>query len=124
MITKQKGTYDVYGVDAKKREYVNDVINLDKYKVFMPGANGNGTFGEIISSPMVVDPGVGSTETFISIGAYEDKYEAENALKYIKAKTTRALLNILKVTQANTPEKWRCVPLQDFTTNSDIDCSK
>lgn len=107
-----------------RREYVNDVINLDKYKVFMPGANGNGTFGEIISSPMVVGPGVGSTETFISIGAYEGKYEAENTLKYIKTKITRALLNILKATQANTPEKWRCVPLQDFTDNSDIDWSK
>lgn len=107
-----------------RREYVNDVINLDKYKVFMPGANGNGTFGEIISSPMVVGPGVGSTETFISIGAYEGKYEAENTLKYIKTKITRALLNILKATQANTPEKWRCVPLQDFTNSSDIDWSK
>lgn len=26
MITKPKGTYDVYGLDAKKREYVNDII--------------------------------------------------------------------------------------------------
>ena len=27
MITKQKGTYDVYGLDAKKRKYVYDVID-------------------------------------------------------------------------------------------------
>ena len=26
MITKQKGTYDVIGLDAKKRKYVCDVI--------------------------------------------------------------------------------------------------
>ena len=26
MITKPKGTYDVYGIDAKKREYVNEII--------------------------------------------------------------------------------------------------
>lgn len=26
MITKQKGTYDIYGIDAKKRSYVNDVL--------------------------------------------------------------------------------------------------
>ena len=26
MITKPKGTYDVYGLDAKKREYVNEII--------------------------------------------------------------------------------------------------
>ena len=26
MITKQKGTYDIYGLDAKKREYVNEIL--------------------------------------------------------------------------------------------------
>ncbi len=33
MITKQKGTYDVYGIDAKKRKYVCDVIDAicEKY---------------------------------------------------------------------------------------------
>ncbi len=33
MITKQKGTYDIYGVDAKKREYVNEIIRgiCEKY---------------------------------------------------------------------------------------------
>src|SRR5574344_1535097 len=33
MITKQKGTYDIAGVDAKKREYVNDIIRsvCEKY---------------------------------------------------------------------------------------------
>ncbi|MCR5787506.1 MAG: histidine--tRNA ligase, partial [Bacilli bacterium] len=27
MITKQKGTYDIYGIDAKKRMYVNDILD-------------------------------------------------------------------------------------------------
>ena len=33
MITKQKGTYDIYGVEAKKRAYVNDILNrlCEKY---------------------------------------------------------------------------------------------
>ena len=33
MITKQKGTYDIYGEEAKKRQYVNDVLNrlCEKY---------------------------------------------------------------------------------------------
>ena len=106
------------------RNYVNSVVNLDKFKVIMPGANGNGTFGEVISSPMVAGPGIGSTETFISIGAYNTKLEAEYTLKYIKTKFARAMLNILKATQANTPEKWKYVPQQDFTSTSDIDWSK
>ncbi len=34
------------------------------------------------------------------------------------------MISILKVTQAITPEKWKFVPLQDFTSSSDIDWSK
>ena len=34
------------------------------------------------------------------------------------------MLGILKVTQHNTRDKWRFVPLQDFTASSDIDWSK
>ena len=34
------------------------------------------------------------------------------------------MLGILKITQHNPPEKWKYVPLQDFTANSDIDWSQ
>ena len=34
------------------------------------------------------------------------------------------MLGVLKITQHNSPEKWAYVPLQDFTSNSDIDWSK
>ncbi len=34
------------------------------------------------------------------------------------------MLGILKVTQDNTPEKWKYIPVQDFTSNSDIDWTK
>lgn len=30
---------------------------------------------------------------------------------------------MLKITQDNNPEKWKYVPLQDFTSSSDIDWS-
>lgn len=33
-------------------------------------------------------------------------------------------MGILKATQANSRPKWRWVPLEDFTSNSDIDWSK
>lgn len=39
----------------------------------------------------------------------------------MKSKFARALLGILKTTQDNPPEKWRFIPLQDFTSHSDID---
>lgn len=103
---------------------MNSPINLDKYKVFLPGAIGTGEYGETLSESIIAEPGIGSTETFISIGCYDTRFEAENTQKYIKTKFARALLGVLKRTQANTPEKWKYVPLQDFTASSDIDWSQ
>ena len=87
-------------------------------------ANGSGEFGEKLSSPFIAGPNVGTTETYISIGRFGTKEEAQNALKYIKSKFARAMLGILKITQNGNKDVWRLVPLQDFTLNSDIDWSK
>ncbi len=106
------------------RRYINDVINLDKYKVFIPRGSGRGDFGETIAAPIIGFPGEGATETFLSIGSYETEMEAANTIKYIKSKFARALLSILKTTQLITPGIWKYVPLQDFTPTSDIDWSK
>lgn len=89
-----------------KREYVNDVINLDKYKILIPKANGIGAFGEVISAPVIQGKGIGHTETFLSIGIFDNIQEAQNAYKYIKSKFARALLGVLKTTQDITPDKW------------------
>lgn len=105
-------------------KYVNEVVNLYSYKVFLPGAIGTGAFGEAISTPIIGNPSDGTTETFLSIGTFDTQKEAEAAIKYIKTKFARSLFGILKKTQANTPEKWKYVPLQDFTSSSDIDWSK
>lgn len=104
-----------------RRDYVNTVANLDSYKLFMSKANGTGAFGEAMTPPIIGEPGVGSTETFLSIGTFNLEKEANNALTYVKTKFARALLGVLKVTQDLTPGKWAYVPLQDFTPTSDID---
>ncbi|WP_163140628.1 Eco57I restriction-modification methylase domain-containing protein [Bacillus sp. 22-7] len=107
-----------YWMDKK---YLNAPSSFAEYKVIIPQANGNGTFGEVISSPLILEPNVGATETFLSIGGFSTKYEAESVLKYIKSKFARAMLGVLKITQANTRDKWSKVPVQDFTEKSDID---
>lgn len=104
--------------------YVNKVINLHKYKIYLPKANGAGALGEVLSPPVLAGPGVGSTETFLSIGAFDTQDEAQAALKYIKTKFARIMLGVLKTTQDITPQKWKHVPLQDFTPASDIDWTK
>ncbi len=107
-----------------REDYVNNVINLHKYKIYLPKANGAGALGEVLSPPVLAEPGIGSTETFLSIGAFETEEEAQAALKYIKTKFARIMLGVLKTTQDITPQKWEHVPLQDFTPASDIDWTK
>ena len=107
-----------------KTNYISHPENFSKYKVIVAKANGSGKFGEILSSPIVGDQFVGYTDTFISIGCFDNQYEAESCLKYIKTKFVRALLSSLKVTQINPKEVWSNIPIQDFTTSSDIDWSK
>ncbi|MBR4171160.1 MAG: Eco57I restriction-modification methylase domain-containing protein [Kiritimatiellae bacterium] len=120
-------------LDAKRtfryvrRDYLIDSRKLlDKYKVLLPKSNGSGAIGEVsktllIGEPLVGDLLVGFTQSFIAVGLFDTRVEAENCLKYIKTKFARTMLGILKVTQDNPPEKWRYVPLQDFTSASDID---
>ena len=106
------------------RAYLTDnsvSSNLDRFKVALPKAVGSGKFGEAIPDVTIAGPGTAMTETFISFGAFETEEEAENLAAYVRAKFTRAMLSLLRITQDNTVAKWAYVPLQDFTFNSDID---
>ena len=108
-----------------KREFVEENDVIDTFNVFIPKANGTGAIGEVLSTPLIGEPLIGYTQTFIAFGSFNNKEEADNLLKYIKTKFARALLGIMKVTQDNAnSEVWKFVPLQNFTNNSDIDWSK
>lgn len=107
-----------------RRDYVSEHETLDKYKVFMPKSNASGAFGERLSRPLIGTPSVGSTQTFLTIGSFDTENEAEAVLRFIYSKFARALLGVLKVTQDITSGKWKYVPLQDFTSASDIDWTR
>ena len=130
---KQKETdISVLGLKDKQRvyRYINKKYveyphqNIDKYKVIVPANNGSGAIGEVLSTPLIGSPLIGYTQTFISVGAFDELNNAENALKYVKSKFCRVMLGILKVTQNGKKETWKYVPLQDFTSSSDIDWSQ
>ena len=107
-----------------RRDYQMCPESFENYKVFIPKANGSGALGEVLSTPLIGTPLIGATETFLSIGNFNTLFEAESCLKYVKSKFSRTMLGVLKITQDNTKDKWKYVPLQDFTPNSDIDWSK
>lgn len=107
------------------RKYVDfKDSNVFFWKVIMAISNGNGYFGETLATPLVLKPSQTYTQSFIGLGAFETEVEASSALKYVKTKFARALLGVLKVTQDNPSSVWKYVPLQDFTSSSDIDWSK
>lgn len=124
-------SYKILGICKGKREYrwinsifVESTYNIKKYKVLVPQANGSGKLGELLSHPVIAEPNVGHTDTFLSIGCFTSESEAVACLKYIKTKFARTMLGTLKVTQ-NTPSSvWANIPLQDFTPQSDIDWSQ
>lgn len=104
-----------------KYEYLVPNDYLEKYNILIPEANGSGAIGEVLSTPLIGEPLIGATDTFISIGIFDKRAEAEACLKYVKTKFARTMLGVIKVTQHNPKETWRLVPLQDFTSASDID---
>ncbi len=129
--------YLIHGLLGGKRviRYIpNESLskNIDgaqAYKVFLPRANGSGTFGEVFSTPMIGTPMIGTpmticTDTFLQVGQFDNETEATNLYKYIKTKYFRTMVGIKKTAVFNYKDCFEHVPLQDFTNNSDIDWSK
>ncbi len=112
-----------------KRNYIEYPSNFGAYKIALPVSNGSPSIGKkesttVIGNPVLLPPCIGHTQTFLSIGNFKEESEATNLLKYIKSKFCRVMLGILKVTQHNPASVWQYVPLQDFTSKSDIDWTK
>lgn len=108
-----------------KKEYVHPNDYLMSYNVFVPEANGTGAIGEVLSTPIIGTPIIGTpmighADTFLSIGCFDTNDEAAACMKYIKTKFARTMLGTLKATQHNPRDTWANVPLQDFTSSSDI----
>lgn len=107
-----------------RSDYLKGPDNFNAFKVILPKSNGSGALGEVLSTPLIGEPLIGHTQTFISIGKFETLEEAEACFKYVKTKFARVMLGILKITQHNPKSTWKFVPMQDFTNKSDIDWSR
>ena len=109
-----------------RNEYVvengNDTLLF--YKVFVAEAQGSGMYGEALSDTVIGEPGTGQTDTFLTFGKFDNANEANNLSKYLRTKYARSLLGALKVTQHAASAVWAYVPLQDFSSSSDIDWSQ
>lgn len=75
----------------------------------------------VLGKSVIGQPGVGCTQTFMTIGSFDTELEARNCDVYINTKFVKCLLSTLKVTQHNPPATWKNVPVQNFTADGDID---
>ena len=99
---------------------------IDSYKVFISYAYGErGKFPYfVIGKPFIGMPNTCCSETYLLIGPCENLQFAENIISYIKTKFLRFLVLLKKNTQHATNKVYEHVPLQDFTSASDIDWSQ
>ena len=110
-------------------DYTNHL--LSKYKILMSKVTAEhagepdkkGQF-KIISRTEIIGPNDVCTDSYLIVGASESKLVVENEYKYIQTRFLRFLL-MLSVSSINlSSEKFQFIPLQDFTSNSDINWSR
>lgn len=101
---------------------------IDKWKLFVgyaaPGTGNKDTYPHrIISTPFIGEPESVSTETYLCIGPFDSKSEAESAQSYLSCRLTRLLILLRKPSQHVTRKVYTFVPIQAWTkqwTDSDL----
>lgn len=93
---------------------------IDAWKVFIgfaaPGTGDKDTYPHrIISTPFLGEPGTVCTETYLAIGPFAAREEAESVLSYMSCRFTRFLILLHKPSQNTTRHVYTFVPTQDWT---------
>lgn len=102
---------------------------LDQWKLFVVKAWGNmdekkGYLGGSYSEIIVAEPKDCCSEMYIEFGPYANEVEALNARKYFYTRFFRAVFYNKKISQNTARDTYSDVPLQNFTSTSDIDWSQ
>ncbi len=92
---------------------------IDAWKVFIwfaaPGTGDKDTYPHrIISTPFLGEPGTVCTETYLAIGPFATREEAESVLSYMSCRFTRFLILLHKPSQNTTRHVYTFVPTQDW----------
>ena len=101
---------------------------VDKWKLFAgyaaPGTGNKDTYPHrIISTPFVGEPASVSSETYLCVGPFDTKVEAESALSFLSCRLTRFLILLHKPSQHVTRKVYTFVPSQQWTqrwTDADL----
>jgi site-specific DNA-methyltransferase (adenine-specific) len=123
-MVKSKGDILVYqngGMGYTPRNSISTGIHLiDNWKVYTgraaPGTGNKDTYPHrIISTPFIGEPGTISSETYLCIGPFDSKSQAESVLSYLCCRLTRLLILLHKPSQDTTRKVYTFVPTQRWT---------
>lgn len=120
---KRKGDVTIYqngGTGYVAREDIESGLELiDKWKIYIgraaPGTGNRDTYPHrILSTPFIGEPESICSETYLCIGPFETKDEAESALSYLTCRLTRILILLHKPSQDTTRKVYTFVPTQSW----------
>ena len=102
-----------------RAEITKERAVFDEWKIFVgraaPGTGNRDTYPHrIISTPFVGEPGSISSWTYMYIGPFDSKSEAESALSYLSCRLTRLLILLHKPSQDTTRRVYTFVPTQPW----------
>jgi hypothetical protein len=111
-----------------KNLITNGVELIDHWKVYVgraaPGTGNRDTYPHrILSTPFIGEPGSISSETYLCIGPFNTRAQAESVLSYLTCRLTRLLILLHKPSQDTTRRVYTFVPTQDWTrqwTDADL----
>jgi site-specific DNA-methyltransferase (adenine-specific) len=103
-----------------RAKIAKEQIVFDKWKVFIgraaPGTGNKDTYPhKILSTPFIGEPGSISSWTYMHIGPFDTKTEAESVLSYLSCRLTRLLILLHKPSQDTTRKVYTFVPKQKWT---------
>lgn len=123
----------IYGLDEKQHRVkkfapadypVPNKDGIDKYKIFVPRNYGTGKLQDCAYMTYLACPEEICTETFVQVYPFINKEERDNCNRYMSTKFFRAIVSIRKQDQSSGRDVYTYVPLEDFTSSSDIDWSQ
>lgn len=90
---------------------------IDKYKVLTPNAaDGSGAYPiQVTSRAFVADPGSVCTDTYLVVGVFDTRDDAENYAAFLSTKFCRFLVSLRKITQHLNKGGFAFVPKLDMT---------
>jgi len=123
-MVKREGDILVYqngGMGYVPRNSISTGAHLiNKWKVYTgyaaPGTGNKDTYPHrIISTPFLGEPNTISSETYLCIGPFDSRNQAESVLSYLSCRLTRLLILLHKPSQHTTRKVYSFVPIQKWT---------